>query len=67
MTVALISTSPRKILQTYPGSTANVNVAGLWQVQGVAAGWTSPDSAYQLVQVADFAPPAGQEIRTQSS
>ena len=62
MTVALISTSPRKILQTYPGSTANVNVAGLWQVQGVAAGWTSPDGAYQLVQVADFVPPAGQQI-----
>ncbi len=62
MPIALISTNPLAILETWPDGLVNVNVPGNIQAYGVDAGWTSPDGAYKLVPVAEFSPPTGDVI-----
>lgn len=63
MAVALISTSPTPaIVQVSDGDTVDVNIPGKWQVDGMAAGWKSPDNDYEVVDVADFVVPSGKRI-----
>jgi hypothetical protein len=59
MALALITTLPLAVVQTYPGTFANINIPGLWQASGATAGWESPDGAYMLVSYELFVPPPG--------
>ena len=60
MTVALVSTSPRAIVATYPDVPNPLPLPSGDEVAGAQIGWTG--EGFALVAVAAFAPPAGQVI-----
>ena len=58
--LALIRISPPTILQIIPTDIGSINVADTWQVQGVAAGYATPDGVYKVVTIVPAVVPGGQ-------
>jgi len=62
MPLALICMNPLSVLQVYDSDSANIDLFGEWQAQGVTAGWQSGDGLYKLVAFTKFVPPRGKAI-----
>jgi hypothetical protein len=60
MTVALITASPKTIIQIFLTTPNPLELPNGDQVNGAFVGWTSQDNAYSIVAVTPFATPSGQ-------
>jgi hypothetical protein len=61
MTVALVTTNPAAVVAVFASVPNPMTLPNGDRVSAAAAGWTSQDSAYSLIDVTPFVTPDGQE------
>lgn len=62
MPLALVDVNALLVMRTTDDVSMNINIPGLWQVQGVTAGYFTPDNLFAVVSFTHFVPPAGKII-----